>query len=125
MEGLNRRQCNGDLWLQCEKCEYVCLQIVSINRHERKCLTKILTLHLYKTTPVLEPTEYDYVKCLSVLPVGLILLPATGEDILEVPFCNSEAWFHSSAYMGGWVGMCPCTQMPFSETYQTARDLMN
>ena len=59
MEGLNRRKCNGDLWLQCEKFECICLQIDSINRHERKCLTKILTSHLYKTMPVHEPTEYD------------------------------------------------------------------
>jgi hypothetical protein len=116
VESLNGRQCNGDLWLQSVKCEYVCLQIVSVNRHERKCLTKIPTLSLYKTTPGHEHTEYDYVKCVSVLPVGLILLAATGEDILDVPFLNSEAWFHSSAYIGGLVGICPCTQMPFSET---------
>jgi len=45
----------------------------------------------------------------SILPVGMILLSATGEDILDVPFFNSEAWFHSSAYMGGCVGMCTCT----------------
>jgi hypothetical protein len=116
VESSNRRQCNGDLWLQCVKFEYVCLQIVSVNRHERKCLTKILTLPLYKTAPGHEHTEYDYVNCVSVLPVGLILLAATGEDILDVSFFNSEAWFHSSAYMGGWLGICPCTQMPFSET---------
>lgn len=63
MESLNRRQCNGDVWLQCVKFEYVCLQIVSVNRHERKCLTKFVTLPLYTTTPGHEPTEYDYVKC--------------------------------------------------------------
>jgi hypothetical protein len=66
--------------------------------------------------PVHEPTVYDYVKCVSVLPVGLILLSVAGEDILDVSFFNRGAWFHSSAYMGGWVGICPCTQMPFSET---------
>lgn len=88
---MNRTQCNRDVWLQCVKFEYVCLQIVSINRHELKCLTKILTLPLYKTAPVHEPTEYDCVKCVSVLPVGLIVLTATGEDILDVPFFNSEA----------------------------------
>jgi hypothetical protein len=97
VESLNRGQCNGDFWLQCEKYENICLHIVSVIRHERKCLTKILTLHLYKSTLTY---KIRLRKVCSILPVGVILLLAPGEDMLDVPFFSDEAWFHLSAHVG-------------------------